>query len=339
MTTLFRSPRPPLRPVVWNPPPPARSRPDAAASAGSYRLEVYSVPGSGPEDVALDAEGRILTGLSDGRILRLSNDGERIETIAHTHGRPLGIELFADGALLVCDAKRGLLRVDPRSGAIDELLTHVAGAALCFCNNAAIARDGSIYFSDSSRRFGIDHWRAEILEHSGTGRLLRLSSSGQVETLLDGLQFSNGVALARDEAFVAVVETGAYCVRRYWLKGPRAGSSELLIDALAGFPDNCSTGSDGLIWITQASPRDPLLDSLHAHHPLARKLVWALPDVLQPKPRRFPWLLGVDAAGRVVHEIALPGERYHMVTGVREHEGDLYLGSLVENAVAVLRRR
>jgi sugar lactone lactonase YvrE len=209
---------------------------------------------------------------------------------------------------------------------------------MLFCNNAAIARDGTIYFSDSSRRFGIDHWRAEVMEHSGTGRLFRLTPHGQVELLIDGLEFANGVALAADESFVCVAETGAYRVRRHWLQGPRAGTSDVLIENLGGFPDNISTGSDGLIWIALAGPRNKLLDFLHPRAPLLRKLAWALPDALQPQPVRVVWVLGVDANGQIVHDVFYPGHSYHMVTGVRELGGVLYLGSLVESAIAILRR-
>jgi sugar lactone lactonase YvrE len=337
MPSIFGLARPGVQPVIWSPP---RARPIPPRSTSNrYNLEVFPVPGTGPEDVVLDPEGRIITGLADGRILRLSNDGQRVETLANTRGRPLGIELFADGNLLVCDAERGLLRVELPSGAVQVLLSEVDGQPMRFCNNAAIARDGSVYFSDSSRRFGIAHWKAELIEHSGTGRLLRLAPDGKVDVLLDRLEFANGVALAADESFVSVAETGAYRVRRHWLRGPRAGSTDLLIDELAGFPDNSSTGSDGLIWITQASPRDPLLDALHSRHPLLRKLVWALPAALQPKPKRTVWLLGVDDGGRVVHEIVHPADHYHMVTGVRERGGDLYLGSLMGRAIAVLRRK
>jgi sugar lactone lactonase YvrE len=336
MQSHGQSPRPSIDPVVWQPPP-VRERAPGALSR-SYKLRVISVPGEGPEDVVLDAEGAIITGVADGRILRISEEGRGIVTVANTHGRPLGIELLPDGRLLVCDARRGLLAVDVRAGTVTALVSEVNGSALRFCNNAAVARDGTIYFSDSSRRFGIDHWRAEVMEHSGTGRLFRLTPAGQVELLLDGLEFANGVALATDESFVCVAETGAYRVRRLWLSGARAGQSELLIDNLGGFPDNISTGSDGLIWIALAGPRNKLLDFLHPRAPLLRKLAWALPEVLQPQPVRVVWLLAVDAAGQVVHDVSYPGHSYHMVTGVREVGGVLYLGSLVESAVAILRR-
>jgi hypothetical protein len=43
---------------------------------------------------------------------------------------------------------------------------------------------------------------------------------------------------------------------------------------------------------------------------------------------------GDDDAGRLVHDLEGDGSAYHMVTGVREHDGQVWLGSLVEPAVA-----
>lgn len=298
-------------------------------------MRLLGVDGTAPEDVVVDSAGRVVTGVDDGRLLRIGAGG-RVEPLADTGGRPLGVELLGDGRLLVCDARRGLLAVDAGTGAVEVLVDRVAGAPLRFCNNAAVAADGTVYFSDSSRRFGIDHWRADLLEHSGTGRLLRRDPDGAVEVLLDGLQFANGVALAADESFVAVAETGAYRLTRLWLTGGGAGRTDVLVDNLPGFPDNLSRGPTGLIWIALGSPRVPLLDRLHRLHPALRRGVWALPERLQPKPVRTLWVQAVDAGGALVHDLQGPGDRYAIVTGVREHQGRLYLGSLAERAVAVL---
>ena len=86
--------------------------------------------GRGPEDVAVTADGELLTGVEDGRILRLSPDGRRIEVVADTGGRPLGIEVVPDGRLVVCDAYRGLLSVDPRSATVRTLADQVTVAAV-----------------------------------------------------------------------------------------------------------------------------------------------------------------------------------------------------------------
>ena len=56
----------------------------------------------------------------------------------------------------MCDATKGLLRVDVRTGAIEHVTDRVAGVPMVFCNNAAIAGDGTVWFSDSSTRYGLD---------------------------------------------------------------------------------------------------------------------------------------------------------------------------------------
>jgi sugar lactone lactonase YvrE len=326
--------RPSIRPQRWQPP--AKFSSTRAKRRPLGALNLIEVPGIGPEDVLVHRDGSVITGLADGRILRITDHGKQIATIAETKGRPLGIELLADGALLVCDSKRGLLRIAPATGAIEPLADQVQGERLGFCNNAAVANDGTIYFSDSSRRFGIDHWRGDILEHSASGRLMRRTSDGKFEVLIDGLRFANGVALSADESFVTVAETGGYSLQRFWLKGPKAGTKDFLIENLHGFPDNLARGTDGLIWITQASPRDPMLDLLLPRAPLLRSIVWSLPQWLV-QPKRTVWVIAVNDNGEIVHDREGTHPDYHMVTGVREHHGVVYMGSLVERSIAWFR--
>lgn len=327
--------RPSVSPVVWHPlPAPARAR-RTSSDVPLPPLRVYDVPGEGPEDVLVDpADGSIFTGLSDGRVLRLDPTSGAVRVIADTGGRPLGLEWLPDGRLLVCDARRGLLVVDVGSGEVDELVTKVEGRPLRFCNNAAVAADGTIWFSDSSTRFGIDHWKADLIEHSGTGGLFRRTPDGTVETVAAGLHFANGVALAGDPAAVYVAETGAHALSRV-APGTTDAKPEPVEPNLPGFPDNISTGSDGLVWVTVASPRNALLDRLGPLPPLLRKVVWALPEKLQPKPADQVWVLAFDpATGALVHDLQGAHPRFGMVTGVREHAGTVWLGSLTGTTIA-----
>jgi sugar lactone lactonase YvrE len=294
------------------------------------------VPGHGAEDVLVLPDGRVLTGVVDGRVIALTPDGQSTQVVGETGGRPLGLEWHPDGWVVVCDADRGLLRLDLDTGAVSDLVTGYDGTPFRFCNNAAVAADGTIFFSDSSTRFGIEHWRAELLEHSETGRLFRRAPDGRVDLLAIDLSFPNGVALAADESFVAFAETASYRVRRYWLNGPGTGQVDSFVDDLPGFPDNLSTGSDGLVWVAVAAPRDPTLDWLLPRAPALRKAVWAVPEQLQPKAKQRFLVLAYDSAGALVHAFA--GERpgFHLATGVREKDGRLWLGSLERPAVAVL---
>ena len=78
---------------------------------GGLSLRVIPVPAYGAEDVVVASdgpdEGAVFTGTEDGRIFRISPDGGRVEPVAHTGGRPLGIEADPEGRLVVCDARRG----------------------------------------------------------------------------------------------------------------------------------------------------------------------------------------------------------------------------------------
>ncbi len=306
----------------------------------SGRLRVFGVPAAGAEDVVVAThgpdEGAVFTGTEDGSVFRISHDGDRIHRVAHTGGRPLGLEIDPDGRLLVCDARRGLLRVDPASGAVETLSAEVGGRPYVFCNNAAIATNGDVWFSDSSTKFGIDQWKDDLVQHTRTGRLLRRSPDGSVEVVLDGLAFANGVALAADESYVAVAETGLRTVVRHWLSGPRAGERDLLAAGLPGYPDNIARGSDGLIWVSIASPTDPVVTRLQAAPVWLSRQVTRIPTALQPKPKRTVRALAFDDTGKVVHDVDVKTDDYHMVTGVREHDGRLWLGSLHEPAVAVV---
>ncbi|MFD9483025.1 SMP-30/gluconolactonase/LRE family protein [Streptomyces sp. NPDC059991] len=251
-----------------------------------------------------------------------------------TGGRPLGLEVLPDGRLLVCDAERGLLRLDPdgKQG-VEMLADSVAGAPLRFCSNAVAASDGTVYFTVSSRRHGLGDWLSDIVEHQPTGLLARLVPGGDAEVLLDGLQFANGVALAPDESFVTVAETGARRLARLWLTGPDAGCHDTPADDLPGSPDNMSRSPGGGFWVALASPRTPPLEWLHRAAPRVRRAVAAVARRLPPPPALGgARVVEVDTYGRVVRE--LRGRGYRMVSGVAEYEGRLALGSLQEGAVA-----
>lgn len=320
-----------IEPVKWHPPP---------TPTDSYQVnrrladvEIWSAPGVAPEDVVLDADGRVYAGLEDGRILRYGPNGEGPEVLATTSGRPLGLEIDADGSLVICDAYRGLLRL--RDGALSTLADSFEDEPFLVTNNAAISGDGTIYFSVSSTRFDLAHYKLDLIEHSGTGRLFALHPDGTLEVLLDGLYFSNGVALSSDESFVVVAETGAYRVTRLWLAGEHRGEHDVLVANLPGFPDNVSQYR-GVFWIAIASPRDKIVDAL-GPRPWLAKLVARLPDRFQPAPSRHAIVVGVDEQGTVVHNLQDPDGAYAVITGVRQFGDYVYFGSLTDPGIARLR--
>jgi sugar lactone lactonase YvrE len=325
---------PRFRPEPWTPPPTPALEGDYAENDLLASADLWAAGGEGPEDVVVDDEGWLFTGLADGRIRRLAPDGSKGSTVAVTGGRPLGVELHPDGGLVVCDADLGLLHVGG-DGTVRTWVADFEGERLVLTNNASVAADGTVYFTETSRRWGLGAYDDDILEQSATGRLFARHPDGSVEVLLDGLAFANGVALAGDGSAVFVAETARYRIQRVDLGGGRAGEASMWVENLPGFPDNL-TSAGGIVWVAMPRPRDRLLDRL-IPSTAARRAIRALPSRLKPKPSRRGFVVGLDErSGAVVHNLQDPTGRVAVTTSARVAHGNLYVGSLTEPSVAVL---
>ena len=337
----------PISPVAWTPEP-------APTLTGQYQqnsllssTERLSLgtgtpgPGAGfaPEDVALDAEGRIYSGLDDGRIMRLQADGTRPEVFANTHGRPLGLAFDPNGSLIVADASKGLLSI-ARDGSLTVLTTAADGVPFGCTNDLDVAAGGMIYFTDASSKFPLANFTADLLEHRGNGRFFAYDPKTKTtRTLLSDLSFANGVAVSPDQSFALVVETGAYRVHRVWLSGARQGQSDIFIDNLPGFPDGISSNGKGKFWLALVTPRDAGLDAL-LPRPFLRKVVARLPKALQPAPKRYSFVISLDTNGHVVDNFQNGSpDCYAEIANAIERNGALYFGTIGESTVGRYRLR
>ena len=174
------------------------------------------------------------------------------------HGRPLGMKFDENENLIVCDADKGLLSINPQ-GVVTVLATSANGIPFKFTDALDIASDGIIYFTDASAKYGASEHLYDLLESKPHGRFLSYDpSTGQVKQLLKDLYFANGVALSQQEDFVLVNETYRYRIVRYWLKGPKAGTHDTFIDNLPGFPDNISSNGKGTFWLALFTVRNDI---------------------------------------------------------------------------------
>lgn len=287
----------------------------------------------GPEDTAFDpagvndADGVIYTGTSDGKIVRILPN-QTVETFASTGGRPLGLRFNQHGNLIVADAVKGLLAIT-RDGVVSTLATEAEGIPFKLADALDVASDGRVYFSDATTRALGNDDIFEVLEAKPYGRLLCYDPAAQTTTvLLRDLYFANGIALSRAEDFVLVNETYRYRITRYWLKGERAGSSDLFSDNLPGFPDNISTNADGTYWLALFTIRKPIADRIHPY-PFLKKLLARLPKSFRPEPEHYGLVVQLDAQGRLMRSLHDPtGARLREITSAREHHGFLYCGTL-----------
>lgn len=324
----------PIAPAAWTPP----ASPGLTGQyAQNTRLSpVQKLPlgdGHKPEDVALDAEGKIYAGFEDGRIMVLQPDGTQPRVFADTHGRPLGLVFDREGNLIVADAIKGLLSVN-KAGEVKVLADEADGAKFGCLNDLDVGGDGTIYFTEASNKFPMSQFASDILEHQPNGRLLALDpQSRRPRTLLRNIYFANGVAVSPDQTFVLVAETGMYRIRRVWLKEPKMGQNDIFIDNLPGFPDGISSNGRDRFWLALVTPRQALFDRM-LPYPSVRKIVARLPKFLQPAPQRYSFVLGLDPSGRIVENLQNgPPDCFAQIANVVEHNNALYFGSIGEDTV------
>jgi len=325
----------PITPGAWTPP-------VVPTLTGQYQqntrlASVQKLPlgdGHKPEDVALDADGRIYGGFEDGRIMVLQPDGTQPRVFANTGGRPLGLAFDPAGNLIVADAIKGLLSVN-KSGNVKVLAVEAEGVRFGCLNDLDVGADGTIYFTEASNKFPMSQFTNDLLEHQPNGRLLALDPQAQKpRTLLSNLYFANGVAVSPDQSFVLVVETGMYRVRRVWLKEPKLGYDDIFIDNLPGFPDGISSNGRDRFWLSLVTPRQALFDRTLLPHPFLRKVVARLPKFLQPAPQRYSFVLGLDQSGRVVENLQNgTKDCFAGIANAVEHNGKLYFGSIGEDTL------
>lgn len=282
---------------------------------------------NGPEEVTVDSQGRVYGGTQDGKIIRLLPDG-RLEAFAETNGRPLGIQFDKNDNLIVCDSYRGLLSINPQ-GKITVLATSADGVPFKFTDALDISSDGTIYFTDASSKYGQNGYLYDLLESKPHGRFLSCDpATGRIKVLLKDLYFANGVALSQHEDFILINETYRYRIIRYWLKGSAAGTHEIFIDNLPGFPDNISSNRKGTFWLALFTVRNEVMDKIHPY-PFLKAQMSKLPKALWIKPKPYGLVLALDEQGKITQSLHDPtGKHLNEITSAREYGGYLYLGSL-----------
>jgi hypothetical protein len=166
---------------------------------------------------------------------------------------------------------------------------------LIVCDNLEVSEDGRrIYFSEpfDYTNASVDDAVDEAIALAPNGRLWRLDlDTGAVRLIAEGFHFINGVLYdlhpgqAREES-VLVNQTSHFRLTRLFVRGPKAGTSEVVLDGLTGMNDGIDRDASGRIWLALFTEGKPILTWLHAN-------AWAKPFVM-----RLPTKLLFNKPGR-----------------------------------------
>lgn len=322
----------PLTPEVYEPLKAPAFTGDFESNDAMAALELVLLPDAavGPEDLAVMPDGTVYTTDLAGKLYRI--DGEVPELIEDLGGRPLGLKAGPDGALYIADSYRGILRwTGP--GRLETLVSEVAGAPLIYANQLDIARDGTIYFSNSTDRFDPELLGGTkptsvmtVWEQSNSGYVAHRLPDGTVEKIADGFVYTNGVALSQAEDFLLINETGRARVHKLWLTGDKAGERELFLGNLPGYPDNLERQGDGTFWLAFASPRLPSEKLMP--YPFLRKVTWRLGDLVRPAPVHRGMVIQFDENGNILRNLQDPSGRFGVTTSALQVGAQFYVMSL-----------
>ncbi|KAF1067709.1 SMP-30/gluconolactonase/LRE family protein [Variovorax sp.] len=330
------------------PPAPASSGDGAGVYAVNNKLRDVTLIGLGriesPEDVILDRDDNLYAGSRHGDVIRfLAPDYERMEVYAHIGGQPLGLAFDREDNLHVCVGGMGLYRVTPERKV--ERVTDETNRSWTSINDDSrlrladdldIADDGRIFFSEATVRYEMHEWPVDGLEARGNGRIVCFDPrDGSTRTVLRGLRFPNGIAIASDGQSILFAETWGCCIKRYWFDGPKAGQVQMVIDNLPGYPDNINLASDGHYWLALVGMRCPAYDLAMRMPGFRRRMAtrvpvdeWLFPNI------NTGCVLKFSEAGEILETLwDLGGENHPMITSMREHRGHLYLGGISNNRI------
>ncbi|KAL5720715.1 cohesin loading factor Ssl3 [Ranunculus cassubicifolius] len=318
----------------------------------------------GPESIAFDRFGRgPYTGVADGRILFWNGESWRdfaytspnrsdmctpkpspLSYLKNEHicGRPLGLRFNKKtGDLYIADAYFGLMVVGPEGGLATLLVNEAEGVPFRFTNDLDIDDDNNIYFTDSSTKYQRRNFMELIFSGEDSGRVLKYNPiTKETTVLVRNLQFPNGVSLSKDKSFFIFCELSIGRLRRYWLKGEKAGTTDIFAN-LPGIPDNVRTNDQGEFWVALHCRRT-MYYYLNGIYPKLRMFLLKLPIAT-----KFHYLMNV---GGQVHAVVMKyspegkllqiledskGKVVKAVSEVEESNGKLWLGSVLMPFVAV----
>ncbi len=198
------------------------------------------------EGPAFDRDGNLyVVDIPYGRILRMSPTGD-FDVAAEYDGWPNGLAIHRDGRIFIADYRRGILALDPKTGRIDEIVTHCHSESFKGVNDLTFAKNGDLYFTDQGQT-GV---------HDPTGRVYRYGANGRLDCLITNGPSPNGIVLDPADKVLFVAMTRANCMWHCPLKPDGSVSKVGVFAQLPGIhgPDGLAMDEAGNLSAAHARP-------------------------------------------------------------------------------------
>ena len=183
-------------------------------------------------------DGRLYAGGFAGQVYVMPPPKFEPNQFANTDGVLAGVAVDGNHNVYVCNAtKHKVLRVSQR-GEISTYCEEAPDGPLAVPNYGSFDHEGNYYLSDSG-----DYWKP-------SGRLIRISSKGRVESLIGGnWHFSNGLAISPKDGAIFMIESTASDVLRIPIqRDGTTASPEIYAQLTGAIPDGLAFAANGNLY-------------------------------------------------------------------------------------------
>lgn len=195
----------------------------------------------------------IVSDIPNDRMLRwLAEDGH-VSTFRAPSNYANGNTRDREGRLITCEHQSRRVTRTEHDGRITVLLDRFDGKRLNAPNDAVVARDGAIWFSDPG--YGIlNNYEGDAAEAELPVRVYRIEMpSGAASVVAEDMQRPNGLAFSPDESKLYVADSGAATLRVYDVTagGTKLANGRVFAKGFApGISDGVRVDTAGHVWCT-----------------------------------------------------------------------------------------
>lgn len=186
-------------------------------------------------------QGRVwFSDVHDYRLKAVDLEG-RVETLADAPGRPAGMGVLPDGAVLIATARNRKLNVfDPYTGLLP--VNDLASFASGYLNDMVVDGRGNAYVADIGFRPGKG-------DRPVRGRIILRTYDGWVRVAAEDLDFPNGMAVSDDGQTLYLAETTGRRITSFAVGADGSLSGRKLVASLDFYPDGICLDDQGGIWV------------------------------------------------------------------------------------------
>nr|AEY82399.1 strictosidine synthase [Vinca minor] len=307
-------------------------------SSPILKVILIDTPSYAPNSFTFDSTNKgFYTAVQDGRILKYQGPNSGFIDFAYASpywnrglcektrdeekkpicGRTYDIAYYyKKKEIYIVDSYYHLSVVGAEGGYSTQLSTSVDGVPFKWLYAVTVDQTtGLVYFTDVS---SIYHDSPEGIEaimgtSDRTGRLMRYDPSTKETTLLmKELHVPGGAEISADSSFIVVAEFLSNRIVKYWLQGPKKGTTEFLVKIPN--PGNIKRNKDGHFWVSSSEEEGGQHGKVTARG------------------------IKFDEFGNILQVILLPppyvGEHFEQI---QERDGLLYIGTLFHGSVGILQ--